>query len=143
MQAKIDPQNLVISFERTLAASRDEVFDAWTLPDRIRQWWDPTGTPLVACEIDLRVGGAFRFVNDGHSPPFAGVYEVIERPSRLVFQALGSVGTVLLEPAGEDTHMRVTIRCASREHLEHFVQLGVASGTDRTLDNLVRYISRA
>lgn len=141
MQATIDQQNLLISFERTLAATRDEVFDAWTLPDRIRQWWDPSGAPLVACEIDLRVGGAFRFVNDGHSPPFAGVYEVIDRPGRLVFQALGSVGTVLLETAGKDTRMRVTIRCASKEHLEQFVSLGVASGTDRTLDNLVRYVA--
>jgi uncharacterized protein YndB with AHSA1/START domain len=141
MQAKIDQQNFVITFERTLAASRAEVFDAWTLPERIREWWDPTGAPLAACEIDLRVGGEFRFVNDGHSPPFAGVYEVVDRPGRLVFQALGSVGTVMLEAAGEDTHMRVTIRCASKEHLEHFVRLGVAEGTDRTFDNLVRYMA--
>ena len=141
MQATIDQQNLVIAFERTLAASRDEVFDAWTLPERIREWWDPTGSPLVAAEIDLQVGGAFRFVNAGHSPPFAGTYEVIERPGRLVFEALGSVGTVTLETSGKATRMRVTIRCASKEHLEQFVRMGVASNTDRTLDNLVRYVA--
>ena len=139
----IDQDTFTITFERELAASRDAVFDAWTRPEQLAEWWDPTGARLVACEINLRVGGAFRFVNDGHGPPFAGTYSVIERPARLVFEALGSLGTVTLEAAGRVTRMRVTIRCASKEHLEHFVKLGVASGTDRTLDNLVQYVAAA
>lgn len=139
MQATIDSQTFTITFERNLSASRQQVFDAWTRPEQIAQWWDPSGEPLAACEIDLRPGGAFRFENRGHSQPFSGTYTVIERPARLVFEALGSVGTVLLEAQGDRTHMRVTIRCASQQHLEQFVQLGVAINTDRTLDNLVRY----
>ena len=141
MQTTIDQETFTIAFERKLPVSRAEVFDAWTKPEQIAEWWDPTGARLVTCEIDLRPGGAFRFVNDGHhGPPFAGTYAVIERPSRLVFEAMGSVGTVLLETEGNGTRMRVTIRCASKEHLEHFVKLGVAAGTDKTLDNLVRYL---
>jgi uncharacterized protein YndB with AHSA1/START domain len=139
MQTTINRETFTIAFERTLSASRAEVFDAWTRPERITEWWDPTGARLVACEVDLRPGGAFRFVNAGHSPPFTGTYAMIERPSRLVFEALGSVGTVTLEVAGDATRMHVTIRCASKEHLEHFIQLGVAADTERTLDNLVRY----
>ena len=142
MQATIDHETFTISFERKLPVSRAEVFDAWTKPEQIAEWWDPTGARLVTCEIDLRPGGAFRFVNDGHhGPPFAGTYAVIERPSRLVFEAMGSVGTVTLEAAGTGTRMSVTIRCASKEQLEHFVKMGVADGTDRTLDNLVRFVS--
>jgi uncharacterized protein YndB with AHSA1/START domain len=140
MQTTTDRETFTIAFERRLSASREEVFDAWTRPERIAQWWDPTGARLVACEIDLRPGGAFRFVNEGHGPPFAGTYTAIERPTRLVFEALGSVGTVTLEAMGDATRMRVTIRCASKEHFEHFVQLGVATNTDRTLDNLVRHL---
>jgi len=140
MQATIDQQTLTIAFERNLTASREAVFDAWTRPEQLAQWWDPDGARLTACEIDLRPGGAFRFVNAGHSPPFVGTYTLIERPARLVFEALGSVGTVTLESASTGTHMRVTIRCASQQHLEQFVQLGVAPNTDRTLDNLVRYL---
>lgn len=142
MQATIDQQTFTIAFERSLAASREEVFDAWTHPEQISQWWDPSGERLVACEIDLRPGGAFRFVNEGHSPPFAGTYSVIDRPARLVFDALGSVGTVLLDAVGDRTRMRVTIRCASKDHLEQFVKLGVAAGTDRTLDNLVQFVAK-
>src|SRR5438477_845097 len=96
-RSKLDRATFTITFERSLAASRDQVFDAWTKPERISQWWDPTGAPLVECAIDLRVGGAFRFVNEGHAPPFEGVYRVVERPAKLVFDALGSIGTVLLE----------------------------------------------
>jgi uncharacterized protein YndB with AHSA1/START domain len=74
MNATIDQQTLTIAFERQFRASREEVFDAWTRPERVADWWDPTGAHLVACEIDLRPGGAFRFANQGHSPPFAGTY---------------------------------------------------------------------
>jgi uncharacterized protein YndB with AHSA1/START domain len=140
MQATIDQQTFTIAFERRLEASREAVFDAWTSPKQLSEWWDPTGERLAACDIDLRPGGAFRFVNRGHSQPFTGTYSVVERPACLVFEALGTVGTVALEKVGAGTHMRVTIRCASKEHLEQFVQMGVAPNTDRTLDNLVRYL---
>ncbi len=140
MQTTIDQDTFTISFERKLAVPPAEVFDAWTKPEQIAEWWDPSGARLVTCEIDLRAGGAFRFVNDGHGPPFAGTYAVVERPTRLVFEAMGSVGTVTLETLGSGTRMSVTIRCASREHLEHFVEMGIALNTDRTLDNLVRYV---
>ena len=141
MQTTIDQETFTIAFERELPVSRAEVFDAWTKPEQIAEWWDPTGARLVTCEIDLRLGGAFRFVNDGHGPPFTGTYAVIERPSRLVFEAMGSVGTVTLETAGRGTRMSVTIRCASKEQLEHLVKMGIAPNTDRTLDNLVRYLA--
>ena len=140
MHTTIDQETFTISFERKLPVSRAEVFDAWTKPEQIAEWWDPTGARLVACEIDLRRGGAFRFVNDGHGPPFTGTYAVIERPSRLVFEAMGSVGTVTLEAVGNGTRMSVTIRCASKEQFEQFVKMGIAPNTDRTLDNLVRYL---
>jgi uncharacterized protein YndB with AHSA1/START domain len=133
----VDQESLTITFERRLRATREEVFDAWTRPDEIAEWWDPTGTPLVNCEIDLRVGGAFRFENSGHSQPFSGIYRVIERPAKLVFDALGSVGTVALTADGETTRMKVEIRCSSADHLAQFLKLGIKTGTERTLDNLV------
>lgn len=137
---QIDRETFVITFERKLSASREEVFDAWTRPEQIAEWWDPSGTRLLECRVDLRPGGAFHFANVGHSPPFTGTYSLIERPAKLTFEALGSVGTVTLERMGDATHMRVTIRCASREHLEQFIELGVAKNTDRTLDNLVAHV---
>lgn len=139
----IDRTTFTITFERAFDAPRDEVFDAWTDPEQIKHWWDPTGMPLAACVVDLRVGGTFTFTNaSGHAPPFAGVYRRVERPASLAFEAMGSYGTVDLEPAGTGTRMRVSIRCASADHLEQFVKLGVDTGTDRTLDNLVAHVDQ-
>jgi uncharacterized protein YndB with AHSA1/START domain len=133
-----DADKLNLTFERILRASREQVFDAWTRPEQVTEWWDPTGAKLASCTIDLRPEGSFTFVNQGHSPPFAGVYRVIERPARLVFDVLGSVGTVVLESEGDLTRMKVTIRCSSTEQLAQFAKFGVRENTDRTLDNLVR-----
>lgn len=141
MQTTLDEETFTLAFARKLPVTREEVFDAWTKPVQIAQWWDPNGTPLVTCEIDLRPGGAFRFVNDGHGPAFSGTYAVVDRPSRLVFEAMGLMGTVTLEAMSDHTLMSVTIRCSSKEQLEHFVKLGIASDTGRTLDNLVRYVA--
>ena len=138
----VDREHLTLFFERTLRASREDVFDAWTKPEEISAWWDPTGVPLASCAIDLRVGGAFRFENQGHSPPFTGVYKVVERPAQLVFEALGALGTVTLESVGEATRMRVSIRCASAEHFEMFVRIGAGDNTGKTLDNLVAHVQK-
>lgn len=142
-RSTVDRATFTITFERSLAASREQAFDAWTKPEQVTEWWDPTGNPLVECTIDLRPGGAFKFVNGGHSPPFAGAYRVVERPGKLVFDALGALGTVHFESRGAKTHMTVAIRCASAEHLEQFVKLGVDAGTNQTLDNLVSYLQKA
>ncbi len=138
----IDRETFTITFRRTFAAPREDVFAAWTQPEQLAAWWDPSGAPLAECVIDLRPGGGFRFVNrEAHGPPFAGVYRIIESPSLLVFDALGAVGTVQLVDARGATDMEVTIRCGSAEHLEQFVKLGVSDGTDRTLDNLVAHMA--
>lgn len=138
--ATIDRHTFAITFQRVVRASREDVFDAWTKPEEISEWWDPAGRTLTACEIDLRVGGAFRFVNEGHG--LVGIYKVIDRPAELVFEANGSVGTVRITDDGNGTTtVDVTIRCASAEQLEQMLKLGVGEGTARTLDNLVQHLS--
>jgi uncharacterized protein YndB with AHSA1/START domain len=143
MSDAIDKHGHTILFERTLEATAEAVFDAWTQPEEIAQWWDPTGEPLVSCTIDLKPKGTFRFVMHGHAPPFEGTYLVVDRPRRLEFEAMGAKGTVTLHPHGKNTRMNVSIRCASAEHFETFLKLGVQAGTSVTLNNLVAHMSRA
>jgi uncharacterized protein YndB with AHSA1/START domain len=139
----VDHDTSTIRFERHFEASPEEVFDAWTSPELIRLWWDPSGQPLAACTVDLRPGGAFVFTSDsGHAPPFAGTYLEIARPSLLVFDAMNARGTVQLSGEPNKTRMVVTIRCSSREHLAQFLQIGVDVGTARTLDNLVALVGQ-
>jgi uncharacterized protein YndB with AHSA1/START domain len=142
MNDTIDPEKKSVSFERILSASPEDVFDAWTQPEELSQWWDPTGTPLVSCSIDLKPKGSFRFVTAGHAPPFEGSYEVIDRPHRLEFVAMGAKGTVRLKPHLQGTLMSVSIQSPTAEHFEMFVKLGVQAGTAQTLDNLVALLGR-
>lgn len=135
---EVDAAPHTIRFVRRFGAVPQAVFDAWTQPEQVSRWWDPTGAPLVRCDIDLRVGGTFTFLGEGHPQmPFSGTWREISPPRRLVFDAMGAEGRVLLEAEGEGTVMTVEIACASDEHLRQFVAMGVADGTSRTLDNLV------
>jgi uncharacterized protein YndB with AHSA1/START domain len=138
----VDLKTHAIVLTRTLAASREQVFEAWTRPEHIASWWDPANVRLAESEIDLRPGGAFKFVAQGSLgiPPFSGIYREIAPPEHLVFEAMGAVGRVVLKAVGANTLMTVTIECSSAAHLERFVKMGVDVGTAQTLDNLVAYL---
>jgi uncharacterized protein YndB with AHSA1/START domain len=138
----VDLSTHTIMLTRNFTAPRERVFEAWTRPEHIAVWWDPAKVRLAECEIDLRPGGAFKFVMRGSQgiPPFTGVYREIAPPDHLVFEAMGSIGRVVLRDTDGETRMTVTIECQSAEQLDQFVKMGVDVGTAQTLDNLVAYM---
>jgi uncharacterized protein YndB with AHSA1/START domain len=77
-----------VVFTRAFAAPRDLVFDCMTKPDLVKRWLlGPPGWTMPVCEIDLRVGGKFRYVwrnQDGRDMGMAGVYREIAAPERIV-----------------------------------------------------------
>lgn len=129
-------------------ASRATVFDAWTKPEHVAQWWDPARLPLASCEIDLRPGGRFRFVHGGPTPhTFAGTYRAIEPPTRLVFATMApsgveAVGTIVLSEREGRTTLTLSITCASPADRDAMLRIGVDTGTRRTLENLDGYLAR-
>jgi uncharacterized protein YndB with AHSA1/START domain len=140
---EIDRRAHTIRLTRMFDATCAQIFAAWTEPDQVKCWWDAAGGVLRVCEIELRPGGAFRFVTHSHPDmPFTGTYREIAPPDRLVFEALGSTGRVLLRELGGKTHMVVEIECRDADHLDHFLKMGVDAGTSQTLDNLVAYARR-
>lgn len=139
----LDRATHTIRLERRIRATPDWLFQSWTDPARLTQWWDPTGKPLARCDVDLRVGGGLCLATaDQADHPFAGTYTRIEPPHRLEFEAMGAAGTVTFRAEGEVTEMRVEIRCRSEDHLADFLRFGVAEGTARTVDNLVALADR-
>ena len=79
--------------ERTLKAQPERVFDAFTDPDQLKNWWWPSGFTCPASEVDLRIGGKYRLAMEwpGSIPAEAqfshhmgGEYYEIDRPHRLV-----------------------------------------------------------
>jgi uncharacterized protein YndB with AHSA1/START domain len=140
---EIDRGTHTIRLTRVFDASRAQIFEAWTKPEQVTCWWDAAGGLLTACEIDLRPGGAFKFVTRSHPEmPFAGTYREIAPPDRLVFEALGATGRVVLRDVAGKTHMTVEVECRSAEQLDQYLKMGVDVGTSQTLDNLVAYARR-
>jgi uncharacterized protein YndB with AHSA1/START domain len=74
-----------VEIQRTLSATMDEIFDAWTDPALMAQWLSPIGEAEAV--VDLRPGGAFRVVMRGGGVEIehSGEYLTVERPDRLVF----------------------------------------------------------
>ena len=73
---------------RTILATPERLFDAWTDPRQLREWWGPEGIECTEAHVDLRKGGAFRIGNrrpDGSVLFISGEFEAIERPTLLGF----------------------------------------------------------
>src|SRR4249919_4361931 len=89
---------------RTFNGPARLVFEAWTKPELFKQWWVPKsmGMSLRSCEMDVRVGGTYRFVFEPDAMAFFGTYLEVTPPSRLVWTNEeggegGSVTTVTFE----------------------------------------------
>jgi uncharacterized protein YndB with AHSA1/START domain len=111
---------------RTIRASAERLFTAWTDPSQLKNWWGPAGVSCIGAEVDLSVGGSYRIGNqlpDGNIIWIRGEFESIERPRRLVFtwqiegvKSAPERVTVQFESAGDLTEVIVTHeRIASQE----------------------------
>ena len=146
------PTDREIVLTRVFDAPRRLVFDAFTKPELLQRWFGPRGWSLVVCEVDLKVGGAFRFVlrgPDGTDMGMRGVYREIAPPERIVHTELFDqdwtggetlVTTVLTEQGGK-TAVTMTVLYASREArdgaLKTPMEEGVAAAYDRLADWLL------
>lgn len=142
------PSDTDIHLTRLFAAPRHLVFEALTTPEHVRRWWgilnDQYSVPV--CEIDLRVGGAWRFVGegpDGRIPAFYGVYQEITPPERLVnteffepFPDAGSVVTTVLTEEGGKTRMTVTASYPSKDVRDMVLETGMERGAAVSYDRL-------
>lgn len=78
----------VLTIERNSNASPEAVFDAWTDPEILSQWWGPEGVSIPALDLDVKEGGAWTttmYSDQMGNKVVSGTYKIVERPSRLVF----------------------------------------------------------
>ena len=133
---------------RIFKAPRDDVFKALTTPEIIKKWLlGPPGMSLPVCEIDLRVGGALRYVwrdPDGVDMGMSGVFRSIEAPRLIVHTELFDVDwtggetvvTTELEDMDGATKMTCTVLYASEEARDAAVATGMGTGAKRSYDLL-------
>jgi uncharacterized protein YndB with AHSA1/START domain len=151
------PSEREIRLTRLFDAPRHLVFEAMTKPEHVKRWWGQLGDAysVPVCEIDLRPGGAWRFVNrhPKGEAVFYGVYREIVPPERLVFteiyepfpDAESVVTAVFTEEAGK-TRMTVTALYPSADVRDMVVKTGMAKGAAISydqLENLVAELQRA
>ncbi|MCG3181921.1 MAG: hypothetical protein BIFFINMI_04361 [Phycisphaerae bacterium] len=89
------PPAFVLDIERVIHAPRQRVFDAWTDPEQMVQWFAPRPFKLIIEQMDFRPGGRFRMAMrgpDGQDFPFTGTYRAIDPPARLCWTGEFSVG---------------------------------------------------
>jgi len=141
------PSECEITMTRLFDAPRQLVFEAMTKPEHVKQWWGrlDEGYSVPVCEIDLRVGGKWRFVNrHPHGEvTFYGEYREITPPSRLVFtevfadypDTVSVVTTVLTEEGGK-TRIAVTARYPSKDVRDLVMSTDMARGAGLSYDSL-------
>ncbi|BCM91014.1 hypothetical protein IAD21_02878 [Abditibacteriota bacterium] len=140
------PSDLEFTLTRVFNAPRHLVFAAWTEPEHVKRWWGCNGSAMPVCEIDLRVGGAWRYVvrmPDGAEFGFNGVYREIEAPKRLVHTSIfepmpehEALVTVLFEEHDGKTTLIETTLHKSVEARDGHLQSGMEAGAAQTFDRL-------
>jgi uncharacterized protein YndB with AHSA1/START domain len=129
---------------RTFDGPARIVFEAWTKPELLKQWWAPrsSGVPLLSCEMDVRVGGGYRlaFGQDAASSfAFFGKYLEVEPPSRLVWTNEESedaaVTTVTFEEKDGRTLLVLHELYPTKEALDEAI-LGMEDGMPEQFEQL-------
>ncbi len=144
------PTDREIVLTRVFDAPRRLVFDAFTKPELLKRWFGPRGWSLVVCEIDPKVGGAFRFVlrgPDGKDMGMRGVYREIVPPERSVhmesfddYPGESQVTTVLVEQGGKTT-FTATVLYPSQEVRDLVIKSGMEHGAAESYDKLAEMLT--
>jgi len=141
------PSDREIVLTRLFDAPRELVFEAMTRPEHVKRWWGCLDErySVPVCEIDLRVGGAWRFVGRGPQGEYAfyGVYREIAVPERVVFTEIyepfpdaESVVTSVLTTEGTKTRLTATCVYPSPEVRDMVLQTGMTRGAGISYDRL-------
>ena len=143
----LTPSEQEIRLTRLFDAPRELVFEAMSRPEHVRRWWGQLGEgySVPVCEIDLRPGGRWRFVNrhPHGEAAFHGEYLEVTPPSRIVFTEIFedfpdsvSVVTSELADVGGKTRLTATVRYPSKEVRDMVMASGMSRGAGISYDRL-------
>ena len=141
------PSEREIRMTRLFNAPRHLVWEAMSKPEHIKRWWGCLGQgySVPVCEVDLRPGGKWRFVNrhPKGEAEFYGEYREIVPPERVVFTEIfapfpdaGSLVTAVLTEENDKTRLTVTAQYPSLEVRDLVIGTGMAKGAAASYDRL-------
>jgi uncharacterized protein YndB with AHSA1/START domain len=145
------PTDEQILITREFDAPRHLVFEAYTTPELVRRWWHANRGEMTACEIDLRVGGAWRYgmvAEGGFEVAFHGEYREIVPNERIVSTEVyegmpdaEAVNTVTLAEADGRTTLTILVQHTSKEHRDAHIESGMEEGLQDALDLLEQVVT--
>lgn len=135
-----------ILITREFDAPRRHVFRAWTTPELVRRWWSGLRGETTIAEIDLRVGGAWRYVmvaEGGFEVAFHGEYREIVPDDRLVYTEVyeampegEAVNTLTFTEAAGRTTLTILMRLPDRQTRDVVIESGMEAGMQESMDLL-------
>jgi uncharacterized protein YndB with AHSA1/START domain len=147
------PADREIRTERVFDAPRERVWAAFTDPELISQWWGLKSTTTVVDQMEVRPGGAWRFVernSDGSETGFRGTYREVAPPERLVytFEWEGMPGHVLVETVtfddlGAQTKVTNVSLFHTSEERDGMLQSGMEKGLNESYEQLDELLARS
>jgi uncharacterized protein YndB with AHSA1/START domain len=145
-----NPGEPKFTITRTFNAEARLVFEAWTKPEHMKRWYGNSCMTLEVCEIDLRVGGAWRRVlrdAEGNSYGWRGVFQEINAPEHMVYSEIfdafpdhPSIVTVTLLEKDRKTHATVVQVHDSVVSRDAHIASGMEHGMRETLDRLDAFL---
>jgi uncharacterized protein YndB with AHSA1/START domain len=138
------PSDTQVLVTRDFNAPRHLVYKAYTTPELVRRWWAGRRGRMTIAEIDLRIGGTWRFVmvsTEGMEVAFHGTYREIVPDERLVhtevYEAMPDaevVNTITFAEADGRTKMTVLIDCGTQELRDGMMSSGMEVGMQEAYD---------
>ena len=143
------PTDEEILITREFDAPRRLVYEAWTTPELVRRWWSGRRGEMKTADIDLRVGGTWRYVMEaqgGFEVAFHGEYREIVPGERIVttevFEGMPPSGegdvlnVVTFAENGGRTRLELLVKCPSKDVRDAIVGSGMEAGMQEQLDLL-------
>lgn len=144
-----DLSNRTLTLERTFDAPIALVWEAWTQPEHIAQWWGPKGMQTKVIEHEFKPGGKWKFAMetpDGKEFITEGVYSEIVEPHKIVSSADFKPMTegvelhVLFEAVGDQTKFTFSVIHATEEYCKQQEEMGFYNGWGSVFDNLEEFL---
>ena len=148
------PTDERILITRELDAPRHLVYRAWTTPELVKRWWSGHRGKMTVVEIDLRVGGRWRYVmvaNRGFEVAFHGEYREIVPDERIVHTEVfeqpgvpeedGVLDVVTFTEVDGRTTLTLLVQAASREQRDAIMSSGMEAGMQEQMEALDRLAS--
>jgi uncharacterized protein YndB with AHSA1/START domain len=141
------PTDEQILVTREFDAPKHLVYKAWTTPELVKRWWSPNRGEVTSAEIDLRVGGAWRYVmvtDDGSEVAFHGEYREIVPNERIVSTEVyegvpdgeGTLNTLTLAEVEGRTTPTILVQAPSKEVRDAIIDSGMEAGMQDAMDLL-------